>query len=344
MQSVRRLGRDEKRLSKAFMKVLAVTMVALSITILGCSCPVSGFFQESISGFNVVLISWDGVQREHFYELLIRGALPEIAAISIEGGLVNVTITGHVADTKAGHAEMLTGYGPSITGVYSNRKFSSIPEGLTVLERVESIFGRDGVATIMVTGKTHNLGGEKGEPFHNVRTTIDVFDSNAANANVVGQKATAYLKQYASRRFSAFFHFSDPDSKGHKFGENSREYEQAIVTCDLWLGRIVQSLKKSQIYSSTIVLVTSDHGFDEAKTSHRDAPYVFAASNRHLTRNGNLGDIAPTALALMGEDPAQFTPPFYGAPLVPWRGATASELVKSIIVVLSDSFRSHACD
>ena len=296
--------------------VLALILASISVTSgVLFSYSLTGPQEQTSPGANIVLISWDGVQRNHFFELLRNGALPNIAALSWEGGIVNVTVTDHVTDTKAGHSEMLTGYGPEITGVFSNRKFNPIPRGYTVFERVEYYFGKDAIATIMVTGKTHNLGGERGEPFYNARFALDVFDSNAASAGIVGPKAIRYLNDHMGMRFFAFFHFSDPDSSGHKFGENSREYGQAIVTCDFWLGKIVENLKERGVYASTAILVTSDHGFDENEKSHRDAPFVFVASNRPLRGNGNQKDIVPTILSLIEVNPIQFKPRLPGASL-----------------------------
>ena len=80
---------------------------------------------------NAILISWDGMQREHLKEALAKGEMPNLAALIKEGALVDIDVT-HQTDTKAGHAQMLTGYDPDTTGVYSNGRFQPIPEGLTV--------------------------------------------------------------------------------------------------------------------------------------------------------------------------------------------------------------------
>lgn len=301
------------KLPRAITAVLAAYLIVLSISVTWYCLYASASSPEPVTRpGNIVLISWDGVQRDHFYELLRKDALPNVAALSAEGSLVNVTITDHTTDTKAGHSEMLTGYGPEITGVFNNRNYSPIPEGYTIFERAESAFGTGAIVTMMVTGKTHHVGGEEGEPFYNARFALDVFDSNAASADVIGPKTINYLNYYVGSSFFAFFHFSDPDSSGHVFGENSREYERAIIACDLWLGRIIETLKHGQVYGSTAILVTSDHGFDEGQSSHRNAPYVFAASNRHLRGNGDQKDIAPTVLSLIGIDPNRFNPPLLG--------------------------------
>ncbi|MFQ6088305.1 MAG: alkaline phosphatase family protein, partial [Candidatus Methanofastidiosia archaeon] len=81
---------------------------------------------------SLILLSWDGVQRDHLYELLERGELSNLATLIEEGSIVDIEITDHLTDTKAGHTQMLTGYSPDETGVYSNNIFKPIPEGLTI--------------------------------------------------------------------------------------------------------------------------------------------------------------------------------------------------------------------
>jgi len=77
---------------------------------------------------NIILIGWDGAQRNHVKESLNRGELPNLKRLSSEGALVAIDIL-RVTDTKAGWAQILTGYEPEVTGVFSNRHFQPIPRG-----------------------------------------------------------------------------------------------------------------------------------------------------------------------------------------------------------------------
>ena len=268
---------------------------------------------------NAILFSWDGVQRAHLNECLSRNELPNLAALIAEGKMVNIEITDHQTDTKAGHTQMLTGYPPEITGVYSNSKFQAIPEGLTIFEHLEKAFGDDKITTIMLTGKTHHIGScppstpeqiaqakldlkkakqnnpnksnigskfqaiiinEHGEPWYKVKNNFDVWDGDTARLHdVVGPLMLGYLDKYGKNSFFAFFHFCDPDNAGHNKGENSQEYTDAIIACDKWLGECVKKLKELGIYDKTMVFVNADHGFDEGLMSHKNAPYVYLAAN-----------------------------------------------------------------
>jgi len=106
---------------------------------------------------NIILIGWDGAQRNHVKESLNRRELPNLTGLSSEGTLVAIDIL-RVTDTKAGWAQILTGYEPEVTGVFSNRHFQPIPRGYTVFERLEEFFGPDNFITVAVIGKKGNLG------------------------------------------------------------------------------------------------------------------------------------------------------------------------------------------
>ncbi|MCX6343820.1 MAG: alkaline phosphatase family protein [Armatimonadetes bacterium] len=338
---------------------------------------------------NAILFSWDGVQREHLKECLSKNELPNLAALIKEGKLVDIQVT-HVTDTKAGHSQMLTGYDPEVTGVFSNGKFKPIPVGYTIFERLESALGKDKIATVMLTGKTHHIGncppkvaidpktldpgdakpadaavtapksGETpavtapvtpaaatprnplraqrraanqaaakkkaqnaagqnklGEPWYLVYKNMDVWDGEKArHAPEVGPLALGYLDKYSKDRFFMFFHFSDPDSQGHKFGENSKQENDSYILCDEWLGKVVTKLKDLKIYDKTLIYVNSDHGFDEGGKGHKNAPTVFLATNdKQVTRDGNQRDIVPTILAEMGVDSSKFEPKLTGKSL-----------------------------
>ena len=320
---------------------------------------------------NAILYSWDGVQREHLKECLSRNELPNLAALIAEGKMVDIDVTSHNTDTKAGHTQMLSGYDPDVTGVMSNGKFKAIAPGLSIFERLDQTVGKDNITTMMVTGKTHHVGAcppstpeaiadaktrlEKlrakptagsttgvadpdaaaqaaqkrkaqiqnlngiiqntdGEPFYNTVKSLDVWDGEKGrNYDVSGPLMLGYLDKYGKGRFMAFFHFSDPDHMGHNHGENSKEYNDAIINCDAELGKAVKRLKDLGIYDKTMVFVTADHGFDEGKTSHSNAPTVYlAADMKTLAKNGDQRDIVPTLLTEMGVDVSKIQPKFTG--------------------------------
>jgi hypothetical protein len=301
---------------------------------------------------HVVLIGWDGVQREHLKESMARNELPHLAALVSEGALMAIDITTGATDTKAGWAQILTGYAPSKTGVYSNRDYRPIPRGYTILERFEDRFGKDEAVTVFLTGNKGNLGARgphyhvpdqkkaqkgaavpaagpsgdsqpernvslmEGEPYFLTSRHVHIFENGLGRSDQVGARALELMDIYRKWRFFFFIHFGEPDQQGHKYGENSREYTEGIIRDDQWLGRIIAKLKDLGLYDRTRIYVVSDHGFDEGERTHKRASQVFLATNdSELGLKGDRMDVAPTILWRLGFDLPSTQPPLDGKPL-----------------------------
>jgi hypothetical protein len=355
---------------------------------------------------NVILIGWDGAQRAHLQECLARGELPTIKALAEEGALVDIDVITGATDTKAGWTQILTGYHPEVTGVYSNSRYRDVPEGLSIFERLKKHFGPDFVCVAVIGKREHcgeirapfkkqlteeeaqqfleeqkraqekqraaqklkaaqaagqagaqvqaekpkqagqvvkqqaekkqqaqpgagrqilgrivEEGGVKylvfeGSPYYTMHKACDVWEYGLMEDEKVGSLAIQLIEKYKDRPFFFFVHFASVDHLGHRFGENSKEYNDALISNDAWTGRIVQKLKELGLYDKTLVYVTADHGFDEDKTSHSYAPYVFLATNDPLVkRAGMRHDIAPTILDRFGVDLSKLQPPLDGEPL-----------------------------
>ncbi|NIS59490.1 MAG: sulfatase-like hydrolase/transferase [Proteobacteria bacterium] len=304
---------------------------------------------------NIILIGWDGAQKNHVNESLDRGELPNLKRLSSEGALVAIDIL-RVTDTKAGWAQILTGYEPEVTGVFGNKHYEPIPKGYTVFERLEEFFGPDNFVTAAVIGKKENVdagppervpveekgkgkgkagrgkmrkregkiiveGGVKyrlipGKPYYHAKESMDVFINGLIDDEKVGYATLGLLLEYKDKPFFFFVHFAEVDHKGHKYGENSEEYNEALKSADFWTGKIMKKLNELKLYDKTLIYVTADHGFDEGGKGHGDAPYVFLATNdSQVIRRGERAEIAPTILDRFGLDLAKIKPPLDGRPL-----------------------------
>ena len=228
---------------------------------------------------------------------------------------------------------MLTGLDPETTGIFNNSKYRPVPEGYTIFERVQKLLGKDGIATILVSAKTDNVGSRTpeeiakskkgvkadavvGDPYSLTKKTLDVCDSTDRLAAETGTVFLKYLEQYKTRRFLAFVHFADPDKMGHKYGSASKEYRQGAIDCDAELGKIVEWLKKEKRYDTTRIYVTADHGFDVNAKSHTNAPHISLATNdKQVTHGGTQADIPTTILQGFGVDLEKLNPKVIGKPL-----------------------------
>lgn len=287
---------------------------------------------------NVILISWDGVDRAVLRELLEAKRLSNIAALIAEGSLQDMEVVGHATHTKPGHAEMLTGLAAETTGVITNDQFAPIPEGYTIFERLQQHFGKDKIRCVFVGSKDANVGGRgageikpdprklhlpeyreslrRGEPFHLTKKHLDVFD---ADTRLAPAAVPLFLKAIAanqSPRFIAFLHLAEPDNNGHQFGDESPEYREGVVQCDEWLGRIVTWLRQQKLYDDTRIYISTDHGFDKGTKNHLNAPNIWLATNdKAVTRGGNQSDIAATILWRFGVALEKLDPRPIGNPL-----------------------------
>lgn len=348
---------------------------------------------------NVILIGWDGAQREHVMECLERGELPNLKAIIQQGSFRQIEVRG-TTDTKAGWSQILTGYDPDVTGVYSNRKFQPVPEGLSVFERLKQQFGQSEFVTAAVIGKKQHCGeirppskmevteasltraqtqqnqarqasraaaqagknqpnaarrgaatnprqplrdnpdfvpgqgktdvgtriveenGRKykvfpGSPYYFMKDGCDQWLYGLMKDQAVGTKALELLDHYQAKPFFLFVHFAEVDHNGHRFGENSKQYTDALISNDRWTGRILEKLRQLGLDNQTLVYVTADHGFNEAAKGHRRAPHVFLATNDpRVGRDGDRADITPTILDRFGLDLATLRPPLAGHSLL----------------------------
>ncbi|NLF12548.1 MAG: sulfatase-like hydrolase/transferase, partial [Anaerolineaceae bacterium] len=271
---------------------------------------------------NVVLIGWDGVQRDHLLECYNRelpecsNGLPNLQQLS--GGMIysNTTTSGSTC-TKPGWAQLVSGYDAEVMGIYDLDIYQPLPEGYSIFEKVEDYLGPDNVVTMFVSAKGVHTGGacigdptlddgvpaieDKGQPYCITKNYLDYFELDLVRNPDIGNRALALLEAHQDDPFLALFLWRDPDVTGHLIGENSTQYTSKLLELDGWLGQVVTRLQQLGIYDRTLVYVVTDHGFDEGTSRHQNAPYGFLASNDPgIVRDGDRKDLAPTILERYG--------------------------------------------
>jgi hypothetical protein len=165
-----------------------------------------------------------------------------------------------------------------------------------------------------------------GSPYYTMHNNVDQWHFGLMEDQKVGDKALEMLDQYGKKPFFFFVHFAEVDHSGHRHGEPSQEYDDAIVSGDRQLGRMIEKLKALGVYDKTLIYVTADHGFDVGAKGHHNAPYVFLATNdKQVTRAGMRVDVAPTVLDRLGIDLAKIQPALDGESLA---GPAAKPIVK----------------
>ena len=240
-------------------------------TLLAAMAAIAAGTGEQDQPRNIVLIGWDGAAAEPRQGVPGSRGTPYLKKLSAEGTLVAIDIL-RTTDTKSGWTQILTGYEPEITGVYSNGRYQPIPKGYTVFERLEQAFGDDNITTMAVIGKKGHVdadpprrvpfkpgmeerlkqeGGASlvtengvkymvvpGKPYYHTQEGMDLFLNGLNTNEAVGAKTLELLEQNKEKRFFFFVHFAEVDHKGHRFGENSKEYNEALISSDQWTGKI----------------------------------------------------------------------------------------------------------
>lgn len=339
--------------------------------VLGFLWTLPGLAQEAATADrpqNIILMGWDGCHRDHVKALLKEGKLPNLQKLIAEGTLVDIDVTSGATDTKAGWTQILTGYRPMVTGVFSNGRYRDVPAGYSVFERLKAQFGTDKFASLAVIGKKFHCGeinepfkkpyshaddamgrggkkkqaggpaqpgakkgpvghlveenGQKflvfeGSPYYTMHKSCDVWEYGLMEDTKVGDEALEVLDKYKDKPFFFFMHLAEVDHSGHKHGEPSKEYNDAIISGDTQLGRLVERLRALGLYEKTKIYVTADHSFNVGEKNHRYAPYVFLATNdKKVIREGTRADIAPTILDRFGLDLSKFQPALDGESLL----------------------------
>ncbi|MGN0063399.1 MAG: alkaline phosphatase family protein, partial [Nocardioides sp.] len=108
----------------------------------------------------------------------------------------------------------------------------------------------------------------------------------------------AFVNDLGTDRALRFLHLSAPDLAGHHDGFMTASYLRAVRRTDARIGRVVRALKEQRdVWSSTTVLLTSDHG--GAREQHYRAGdlqnyrVMFAARGPAVAAGKDLYDLNP---------------------------------------------------
>jgi len=155
-----------------------------------------------------------------------------------------------------------------------------------------------------------------GQPFYFTRDSMDLFENGLGENKKVAARAIELLEKYKDNAFFFFIHFNEVDRAGRECGENSEEYNRALISNDIWTGRIINKIRQLGLADKTQFYITSAYGFNENEKEHSFAPYVFLATNNtKVNRNGRRQDVAPTIMEAFGLSTSQFEPALDGISL-----------------------------
>lgn len=107
-----------------------------------------------------------------------------------------------------------------------------------------------------------------------------------------------------------FVYFGDVDEAGHRYGARSEEYRTTIENVDAAIGSIIDYLQQNQLYDSTQIILSADHGHATNAEGHSDAQHpvpLIIKSNKitpgEITTSVANRVVAPSILWMLDLEP-----------------------------------------
>ncbi|HJX38669.1 MAG TPA: alkaline phosphatase family protein, partial [Anaerolineae bacterium] len=240
---------------------------------------------------NLIIVIWDGTQRAHLQEMLGNSQLPNLRALAQRsGGLVLPVIRsstcqpgsgdGYRTETGPANSAIATGLGYPGMANWQNIEPYPIPNNFTLWEW----FYTRPYATGIVSSKDMDFWPHS--PLRNSRPEIDYWKVGEYTQAWVTDGALEFLEGYAECHFFLWLHYKEPDTVGHEFGENSAQYSASLEVNDQELARLLDGLRAHGIEGRTLVIVTTDHGFNEGGLNHDvcapETKDLFLAMNQRM--------------------------------------------------------------
>ncbi len=197
----------------------------------------------------VLIVSFDGLRPDAIAE----ANMVNVLALMQSGAHTLTARTIDPSITLPSHSSMLVGVCPAKHIVRWNQY---VPQnGFAIGTDIFDLAHMAGLRTVMVVGKEKLR--QVTEP-----TSTDFFEFVDDTDKIddpyrIEQLAT----QQISQGFSLMFvHFPNGDIVGHDEGWMSREQLKTYAKDDASLGLILDALKSKDMYNSTLIIITSDHG------------------------------------------------------------------------------------
>ena len=225
----------------------------------------SGISPERIR--NVLLISIDTCRADYLSCYGYKSkTTPNIDALAAQGILFENAISP-IPQTLPAHSSMLTGTIPPYHGVHDNFGSYLADESNVTLAEILKGAGFTTAAAISALPLDSEFG--IGQGFDNYYDSFGrVFQGERVQQRQGGETTDLTLKWLETnkdKRFFFFLHYFDPHAAyeppepfASRFASNL--YAGEIAYTDHCIGRVLDKLKELDLYDSTLVIITSDHG------------------------------------------------------------------------------------
>lgn len=262
-------------------KAFLLQTLFLSILFLLFSSPAGGSEKETRPNF--LLITLDTLRADR---LSCYGSqqlkTPNIDSLA-ENGILFSRAFASTPTTLPSHASILLGTTPLSHGVHDNYNFLVKEEFLTLAEHLKNYGYSTGAF----------LGGFPLDSRFGLAQGFDIYDDDyetlssekfaygERKAEEVLHKALAWLKDQKSPWF-VWMHFYDPHDpyeppEPFKTQYSQNLYDGEVAYVDLVMGRLVSYMKEMDLFGTTLVILTADHG--ESLGEHGEETHGYFAYN-----------------------------------------------------------------
>lgn len=205
---------------------------------------------------HVVIISIDGLRPD----ALEQADTPHLDGLIASGAYTPSALTISLSETLPAHASMLGGMVAEKHGILWGLPYIGWPgmNGPTLF----SVAHEAGLSTAAVFAK-EKLG------YIALPGSVDWLFNQDSHDTEIKDKAVEFIE--AGLPNVLFIHLPDTDRVGHEFSWMSQHQLWAIAFADSMVGQIVAALETGGYLSSTLLIVTADHG-GHGRTNGDDSP------------------------------------------------------------------------
>jgi len=287
---------------------------------------------ESKHKFNVVIVTFDTTRADHIGAYNNENYTPVLDQLASDS-IVFEKAVAPIAITLPSHSTIMTGKVPFVHGVRDNGLFNLAQEQTTLAEILKGS-GYNTAATIGSFPLTSQFGINQGFDFFNDHITQnreDMFGEfsetknhlffDERKASQVNEVIIPWIEENSASPFFVWFHYFDPHHPheppapyNHSFIHDL--YKGEIAYSDESLGKVIEQLKRLNVYDNTLIIFTSDHGegnYEHNESTHSlliynstlHVPLIVKYPNQKFAKTRikewvGLVDIFPTVLNILG--------------------------------------------
>jgi predicted AlkP superfamily pyrophosphatase or phosphodiesterase len=286
---------------------LIILIVSISLLLTACESESSVEKTSLENGTKTILISIDAMTAKYWQDESLD--LPNLRMLMADGAFAEKVNVVYPSSTWVSHSSIITGGYPKKTGILGNWTVDTEKKAIVEIfgdmgidkeqvmeaETLYDLAHENGYSTASIcwpvtrgaTKIDYNIPEFYAQVFFDNFATKDFWnelkeaglpvhrygDWSADHSKVAMQdKLTADTAIYLIENQKPdlmMVHFLSPDSFGHDYGPDSPEVIYTLEYVDALIGEIVKSLKEEDMFDSTNIFITADHGMSLIHTDIR---------------------------------------------------------------------------